>query len=333
MNGRAMDIHFVPQYVRAYEAHEGGKVEVFDFAHALGEVRHIFLRRSLSGFVGFEGYSDIITPYGYGGPVITRCEKGGEGALCGAYRDAFDRYCAGQRIVCAFTRFHPIFKNDALFSCCYDEVSVARKIVIIDLDCDVYRQEFSRSARRAVCNAENNGVRVAYDPGFERLEDFLEIYYSTMKKNGALRYYYFDGPFFERLIRDNPGHVFLAHACKDERIIASSLFLGESGIEYGQFCGTREGCYAFDGYTAILARYAMDAAAGGSACLVLGGGTTGDAEDPILNHKKKFSRSLHDFCVGKRIYDRAAYEALCQMAGVTLAENKTEGFFPAYRTR
>ncbi len=45
---------------------------------------------------------DVITPYGYGGPV-------GEG-LAGFY-EAYREWCAERGVVSTFVRYHPLFEN------------------------------------------------------------------------------------------------------------------------------------------------------------------------------------------------------------------------------
>ena len=60
-----MDIYFEENYGKLYEKMEGGKQEIFTFSCEYGKVRHQFIKRTING-----EWFDLITPYGYGGPVI-----------------------------------------------------------------------------------------------------------------------------------------------------------------------------------------------------------------------------------------------------------------------
>lgn len=334
MNSNVADIHFSPEYARVYEEHEGGNVEVFQYKSDVGSVSHLFIKRALSSFPGFEAYSDIITPYGYGGPIIVDCAPGNDQLLVQEYNKEFGTYCSDNKIVSSFVRFHPVFRNDLVFSFCYDEVVPIRKIVITDMTTDIFYKEFSRSIRRAVFNAENEGISIVIDPACSCFKDFLEIYYGTMDNKKASDYYYFNELFFQRLITDSPENVFLSHAVKDHLVIASVLCLEKNGIIYGQFGGTRSNYYHLQGYSALLAKIMMEyAATGRYTHFVLGGGVTNDPCDSILQYKQKFSKDLHDFYIGKCIYDPVAYSKLCDIALHQHKNGLSDSFFPAYRKR
>lgn len=328
---RGKDIHFVPEYARGFEKHEGGKVEVFRHTSAAGEVSHLFIRRPIL-VNRYEAYSDILTPYGYGGPVIETCEPGRETELAEEYRVAFDRYCREEKIVCNFTRFNPIFRNNEIFAGSYDEVSAIRDIVIVDLTKDVYHEEFDKTARKNLKKYDGE-ISIEYDPDCARLQDFVDIYYDTMDKNNAKDFYYFDREYFERLVRENEGHVSLYHAYVGDEMIASKLLLTEGEIVYSQFGGTKKDSYGYNANPYLLSRYLLELEKDGKyKYVVLGGGVTNDKDDGVFRFKKHYSKSLHKFHIGKRIYDAEIYNRICEETGVKgRAENSD--FFPAYRER
>lgn len=328
---RGKDIHFVPEYARGFEKHEGGTVSVYRHRSSFGEVSHLFIRRKIP-VSGFEEYSDILTPYGYGGPIVERCDPNREKELAQEYRLAFDRYCKEEKIICNFTRFHPLFQNHILFSGCYDEVTAIRDIVIVDLSKDVFCEEFEKEARRYY--RKYDGIfHVRLDPECVHLKDFIDIYYDTMDKNAAKPFYYFQRSYFEELVKRNEGHVFLCHAFMGDKIIASKLLLAEGDAVYSQFGGTRKGCYEYNAYSYLFAKYLLEIEKTGKyRWAVLGGGVSNRKDDGVLRFKKHFSRSLYPFYIGKRVYNREAYEKICDAAG-TKAGTDDDSFFPAYRSR
>ncbi|MEG1578858.1 MAG: hypothetical protein RR336_08850, partial [Oscillospiraceae bacterium] len=66
-----MDIYFDENYGKLYEEIECGTAEVFRFSSELGEVKHQFIQREIPILLA-DGKTrfDLITPYGYGGPLV-----------------------------------------------------------------------------------------------------------------------------------------------------------------------------------------------------------------------------------------------------------------------
>ena len=71
-----MDIYFELNYGKLYEEIEGGTCEVFEHRSSLGTIRHMFIKRKVPIQLGDITYYDLVTPYGYGGPLILNCEEG-----------------------------------------------------------------------------------------------------------------------------------------------------------------------------------------------------------------------------------------------------------------
>ena len=74
-----------------------------------------------------EKWYDFVTPYGYGGPLITEVEDGAKEQLVKAFYEEFSRYCAEQKIVSEFVRFHPIAQNALDFIEVYPKMSIHPK--------------------------------------------------------------------------------------------------------------------------------------------------------------------------------------------------------------
>ncbi|NLM45162.1 MAG: GNAT family N-acetyltransferase, partial [Clostridiales bacterium] len=117
-----IDIYFEPDYGKLYEKMENGKCEIFEYTCELGTVYHMFIKREIETKVDDTVWYDLITPYGYGGPIIKRCEAGKENALVNEFGHAFAQYCKENNIVSEFIRFHPVIKNSELFKDIYDVI-------------------------------------------------------------------------------------------------------------------------------------------------------------------------------------------------------------------
>lgn len=86
------DIYFSEKYGRLYEKIEKGKLAVFECKTDRGSVRNMFIKREIPIKINSRTYYDLITPYGYGGPIIESCGSDKEGLVM-AYYQAFKAYC------------------------------------------------------------------------------------------------------------------------------------------------------------------------------------------------------------------------------------------------
>src|SRR6478735_1307981 len=98
--GNDLDVYFDDNYGKLYEKVENGKAEIFNFNYKFGIIKNQFIKREIPIRINNEIYYDIVTPYGYGGPVIIKCEE--------------------NKIVSEFIRFHPILENAEDFTSVYD---------------------------------------------------------------------------------------------------------------------------------------------------------------------------------------------------------------------
>ena len=68
---KVIDIYFEPKYGKLYEEMENGTCEVFEHRSSIGIVNHMFIKREIPITIDNTTYYDLVTPYGYGGPLIT----------------------------------------------------------------------------------------------------------------------------------------------------------------------------------------------------------------------------------------------------------------------
>lgn len=104
------DIYFDENYGKPYEKIEKGKAIVFECKTKNGSIINQFIKRKIPIEIDNSIYYDIITPYGYGGPIITEC-TGSKEELLQEYEEKFSQYCKENNVVSKFVRFHPIYKN------------------------------------------------------------------------------------------------------------------------------------------------------------------------------------------------------------------------------
>src|SRR5699024_3881885 len=146
-----IDIYFEQDYGKLYEKHEKGKSESFDFKSVYGDIKHIFIKREISTLIDGELYYDIITPYGYGGPIILDYKEGCRDLLIKEYRENFQKYCDNHNIVSEFVRFHPIENNVYDFNHIYSTTHIRNTVGtnLEDFD-NPFQEEFSKSCRKNI---------------------------------------------------------------------------------------------------------------------------------------------------------------------------------------
>ena len=325
------DIYFEENYGRLYEEIENGIHEVFKFHHDLGTVRHLFIKRPIPKEIDGKIYYDLISPYGYGGPLILNCQQGSENELAARFKSSFQQYCMDNNVVSEFIRFHPVVENAEHFKECYDVVHI-RNTVGTNLEGydDPVASEFSKSARKNIRQALRAGVefRVTVNPN--NVKDFKEIYYSTMKRNHADSYYYFDDGYFNKLIQYFHKHILLVEVIYEGRVIGMGLNFIYGDLIHTHLSGTLENFHHLS--PAYILQYALAiwGKENGIRLIHEGGGRSNSLDDSLYLFKKQFGKNTDfKFQIGRKIWNEEIYQTLCKAAGV---EESAE-FFPAYRTK
>lgn len=323
------DIYFEKDYGRLYESIENGKCEEYVFRHALGTVRHLFIKREIPIALDGQTFYDLVTPYGYGGPRMVSGRDSDRLELAAAFEQAFQRYCREQNIVSECVRFHPVIENHLDFQHCY-EVSFKRRTIqtrLAGID-DPILTEYSASCRRDIRHALKAGVayRVIEHP--EDLEDFKKLYASTMQRNYADGVYYFDDAYFQNCLDWLSNYLVLVEVSFGGCVIGMSLNFVCGDFIHVHLTGTRQESHSLA--PAYVLQYALVlwGKEQGKQLIHHGGGRTGEPDDKLYLFKKKFGRTEElDYFIGHKIWNPAVYDLLCRSVGPL---GNAEGF-PAYR--
>jgi hypothetical protein len=321
------DIYFEPDYARLYETEENRAVE-YRFECEYGFITNLFIKRKINISLG-DGvrYYDLITPYGYGGPVIH--EATDKDKLVEAYMEDFKAYTKKEHIISEFVRFHPIVGNALDFRDAYG-IIYDRKTVGTNLTYeDVIGTEFSKHKRKDIRRIlKNPDIRYEVDENPESLEDFVAIYYSTMDRDGAEEYYYFKPGYFQEMLEKFRGHITTGKVFLGEKLIAMGVYFRYGKYLHAHLSGTLS---EYLGYSpAYILKYAL-ALYGhekGYEVIHYGGGSSRSEENSLYKFKRDFGRNTQfDFYMAKKVWNQDVYRQICESVG---ADMNTE-FFPAYR--
>ncbi|WP_394121462.1 peptidoglycan bridge formation glycyltransferase FemA/FemB family protein [Planococcus donghaensis] len=325
------DLFFEIEYGQLYEKIENGTCEVFEFSHPFGKVYHQFIKKEIPIKLDDGPYFDLVTPYGYGGPLMTDVAEGKNEELAMLFQEAFQGYCQENRIVSESVRFHPVFENAADFRSCY-EIVHRRNTTGTNLEAfeDPVQSEFSKSSRRNVRKALKSGVSFSITINPPDLKDFKAIYYSTMDRNKAANIYYFDDDYFSDCLCRFGENIILTEVVYEEKIIGMGLSFFYNDLIHTHLSGTLKEYHHLSPAYVLQYALAVWGKDNGMALIHDGGGRTRDPEDSLFLFKKQFGKNTEfAYYFGFKIWNSPIYDALCEKAGVS---NNTEAF-PAYRQK
>ena len=298
------DIFFTAEYQELFkETAFGGEPCHFAFAG----MDYRFYKRLIEG----TSYFDIVSPYGYSGPI-----RMGEADI--TYLAQFHQYCLENNIVAEFARLHPFLENHMYLES--DSIRHEHKVYYIDLAQSLEQiwEGYDKGCKSAIKKAHRNLI-VIETQSSQVLAEFNGLYYQTMTRLGAEAGYIFNCQKFPL-----GKWVNLVCALENEKMIAGALIL---------YCGD----YAHYFLSASLpnnlgaTNMVIDRAiiwAGAKGCKVfnLGGGL--EAGDKLESFKRSFSHMFKPFYTYRKIHNLTVYNELCYGKG---KNSKSEGYFPAYR--
>lgn len=325
-----IDIYFNKAYGVLYEKNENGSCETFEFRNELGSVRHMFIKRDIPIVLkGRTSYYDLITPYGYGGPLMEAVDESAKRELAADFIQAFEGYCRNKNIVSEFIRFHPVLGNVADFEASYDTAFMRNTIQtrLTETD-DPLMSEYSASVRRGIRKGLESGVEYKVTVNPDNLDQFRDLYLKTMERNNADDYYYFDDAYFDQCLSLLGPQLVIVEVSWRGILIAMSLNFVSNNLLHVHLTGSLEDYHHL--YAPNILQYALLewGRDNGIRLIHHGGGRTNATDDKLYLYKKKYGKGQElKFHIGKKIWNSEAYDILCKEAGV---ENE-ESFFPAYR--
>jgi len=273
--------------------------------------RPLFVRAGDAVFAAIlrDGPTDVITPYGYGGPI-------GAG-----FWEPYEEWCRANGVVTTFVRFHPLYAN-------HRDVPPSVEVELLggtiawrlDEEGDLF-ERMHRHHRRVARKALAAGVEPTAAVAPESLEPFRSLYEQTMERQAAAGFYYFPPEYWRALETDLREHVVLFEAGDDAKLLCLAA---PPWLHYHLGASSDAGRKLGAGTLLFLeaARWAQEL---GYTRFHLGGGV-GGRRDSLYEFKLRFDPGGElEAAIGKAIHDEEAYKAL---AG---AQAGFGGFFPAYR--
>lgn len=300
------DIYYLEEYVKLYET-DLEKAFCYIYTDNKNCFLMPFLRRAFTYLD--RTYYDFETAYGYGGPITnTDNIEFIENAWKSFYKTAKDyNYVAG------FIRFHPILNN----SCSFDTIGKLlndRNTVAINLngtEDEIWMNEIHTKNRNVIKKGTKIGLTFEADYEFKYLNEFIDIYNSTMDKLSADSFYYFTNQYYTTLKNNLRKNSFLGIVKYNNEIISSAIFFSHKPWGHYHLAGSKKNYLNLSPNNFLLWEASKELKKHGVELFHLGGGTDSDENNSLFQFKKKFSKSLYQFVIGKVIFNEEIYNDLC----------------------
>lgn len=319
------DVYYLSGYVKAFQIHGDG--DPFLLYYEEPELRAIcvYMRRETA----LPGVYDSVTPYGYGG-VLFEGEDSVENRKI--FWAAYVEKMMEEHIVDNFVRYHPVLKNAVPMKDLSVVIDLGHTIAMDLTSPDVIWDNIVSKNRNMIRKAEKNGITIEHGQGMKLMDQFMEIYNATMKKDNAEKYYYFKRPFYESIDRDLKDNYEIFYAMYEGRPIAMSLMIFANGRLNYHLSGSDIEFRNLAPSNLLLYKTALWGCEQGFKTFHMGGGV-GSGEDGLYKFKAAFNKnSDYQFSIGKQVFNQQKYVELVKFRRESDSGfDETSNFFPLYR--
>lgn len=273
-------------------------------------------------------FFDFTSVYGYAGPLTNQDIV--EVSFLQGFKQAFDSYCIDNNIVCGFTRLNPLIPNQKEILSAVGTVIDLNKTVYIDLtkSMDEQRKEFRKSLKSELNQLRRKDYEVKEATTRDQIDSFVAIYYETMDRVDADKYYYFSKEYFYNFLENKDFDSKLLLAYQGGSITAGAIFTFSRGIMQYHLAGTKNEFIRETPMKIILDEARILGTSLNQNYLHLGGGVGGHDDDSLFKFKSGFSKDFAQFSIWKSIFNENMYNQLVKQRGL---ENSNSTFFPLYR--
>ncbi|MHA6259977.1 lipid II:glycine glycyltransferase FemX [Sporosarcina sp. CAU 1771] len=320
------DVYYTYEYCTAFATHEKGQAKLIYYKNDCGIVVYPIIVREIDSNYKQVIY-DIITPYGYGGPLHI-----GDVGVMRSFRDEFISYCKSETIISEVITFHPLFKN-ASSMIGYCTLNYRGETTAVDLtnDLEDIRSQYTSMNKRNIRKAYKKGVTCQeVIKNKENIEVFLSLYNETMNRNLASEFYFFTYEFIEKqLVNTEISNSHLLFAYHEEQVISAILLYTTEKFAHYHLGASRTESLPLRPNN-LLFDYMIEFSKSKNCTLIhLGGGY--EKNDNLFKYKVSFTNNNnYEYYFGTTILDSTIYKYLVQeKQNLDLQKD----YFPLYRAR
>ncbi len=277
-------------------------------------------------------YRDVISPYGYSGPLYNELEITAQ--IITKFWKEVDCWYQDKNIVSEFVRFslngnHKGYTGELIPSL----KNVRGALLNEEQQWTNFKPKVRNNYRKST--QEDIQIEIYKTPiSLEVVKDFYDIYIQTMQRNNAHDQYFFYIDYFINFISENPDRAVIAIVYKESIPISTELILNDGNTLYSYLGGTLSEYFYTrpNDYLKIeIMKWARDH---GYKYYVLGGGRVDG--DGLYKYKKSFFPKDEDiiYYTGRKIVNKKIYDELISkndITGIQDPDDIRKNHFPLYR--
>jgi len=331
------DVYYLSEYVEAFRLHGDGDPCLFYFLDESSGYKalNVAMKRDIAKNVHFAGkieenkYFDLATPYGYGGIVFNGGSK--QKTFLKSVNETYTQYCNEFNIVSEFVRFHPNIENGPESKGLYDVIQLGETVCLDLRDRELIWENIISKNRNMIRKAQKSAVKIKSELSHQIMQQFIQLYHSTMDRDHADSYYYFGGNFYNSILEDLRNNSTIFYATWEDQIIAASIILFSGNRMHYHLSASNAAFRHLAPTNLLLYEAACWGAENGYKTFHLGGGL-GAQNDNLYNFKKAFNKQENtQFWIGKKIFNADLYDYLLKIRKQEINFDDKTGFFPKYR--
>jgi len=311
------DPYYNKEYINLYLSKDDEIVE-FSFTENNKIFYNIGIKRkivSIDEIIITDSFYDIETVYGYGGLYTNTEDKIFLNKAIKLYKE----FCKKNHIIAEFIRFNPLNSNIRHLSNYLNFFEHNRDVVVVHLNLkekEILKNYSSRTRDYIRRLLKDNSYKVeileSEESKNKMVEKFYNLYYQTMQKNNAEKFYFFDKNYFRGVNKLSFGKLFVVY--KDDEVISMAYFLEGDKVAYYHLSANDPLKYNLRGNYLSLHVAINYYASMKKKYLILGGGRSKDPNDSLFLFKQKFSKIILPFYIGGIIHIEDKYKEFCDIS-------------------
>jgi hypothetical protein len=327
----AHDVFHLPSYLALSARQSGGEPTHFLYETSLGAVYLPLIKRPV-GPPAPRAF-DLISPYGYPGPLVRPNPGIDPAGLTQQAMAAFAASLGPAGYLSAFIRAHPLLTPHAagLIAGATEAHAVPTgEVVLVDLHKpeDQLFAELRRNHRQNLNRLAALGFTADHECVRTNAPTFRTLYHATMQRVHAAAYYFFDESFFLDLHRVMNDKLNLIMVRRKNEIAAAGLFLHCGEIAHYYLAGTAPDLLRLAPSKLLVWKGILAAKAAGCRWLNLGGGL-GGRRDALHDFKTGFSKLTAPYHTWRLVADSRRYRAAVSRSGCQWSLPHATAAFPA----
>lgn len=285
--------------------------EVFEFQNEHGHIKHIFKKREISVQINGETYYDLVSPVGFGGPLILSCNASQKWDLIFDFTRAFEAYCLEHNIVSEQVEFYAPHGHPADFLECY-EVEYERDSFGIDVTKPL--DQIGKEDLSKLWNAIDSGVEYRVFEGESAISSFRKFVHRT-----DMQMYSSVNQYFEVMDANTFDDFVVVELIFKNQVLAMSCSRVNEDAVYTHWATSYSRRQYFENDKLL------------KCALYLWAKEKGFQQAWSTKEKEQSNMEIETLvapvCTGRKIWNERIYRELCEIGQI----DKRVEFFPAYR--